>query len=66
MSNKAHLAQEILDNPLWDEIYTKLLNRHFETMIDPSKTAEETLEAKRQYNALRQIKRDFDWELKQP
>ena len=53
---RATLARQIFDNPLWDEAYTSLVNRQLERMLAKAADGEETLECKRSVLALRDLK----------
>ena len=51
-------AQAFIEDPIWDEAYTRLMDRELETMLN-SPSDDQTLEAKRRVRALHAIKEEL-------
>jgi hypothetical protein len=53
---RAELARQIFDNPLWDEAYTALINRQLARMLNSAAEDAESLECRRRAIALKDVK----------
>ena len=56
---RGRLARAIIDNPLWTEAYEKIAEQHLAKLLAEATSDEDTLELKRQMNALNRLKRHF-------
>ena len=57
---RANLAKQVLDNPLWQEAVEKVAKSYRSTMESETATDEAALEARRSLHLLKQVQRQIE------
>lgn len=57
---RAHLAQQVIDNPVWQEAWAGFAENLQAHMVAPGTTDEAVLEARRGYLVLQRIRKQFE------